>query len=202
VSERDKLISAGVVLNTWGHVPATSGNFSCLLSPGKVLITASGCHKGQLEHKNFIEINPQDGSVINSKEKARPSAETDLHLNIYKHCSSARAVLHSHSPMASLASMPQDRSKISLQSWELLKAFDGIDSHEQKIDIPIFDNSQNMNDIIFEFEQYLQSHQLKIPVYLIRGHGAYCWSSSVERCLHQLEALEYLLNLEKLACRI
>lgn len=201
MNEVQALIEAGATLNRWGHVPATSGNFSCRLASGGFVVTASGFHKGFLEENNFLQLNANGVREENTSVNLKPSAETELHLDIYRRFPEAQAILHSHSPMASLVSMQTNENAVYLEGWELLKAFDGIDTHQTRVRIPVVENSQLMSEVCEQLSQDLSKNELTVPMYIIRGHGVYCWSSSVARCLHQLEALEYLLNMITLGAK-
>ena len=64
-----------------GWVPATSGNFSVRAS-GRVLVTASGLDKGTLTPSGLIQVD-LDGRVLAGTGK--PSAETELHLVLYRY---------------------------------------------------------------------------------------------------------------------
>src|SRR4051812_36515079 len=63
-----------------GWVPATSGNFSVRWGD-RVSITASGLDKGRLRPEDLLEID-MDGAVLGGR--GNPSAETGLHLVIYR----------------------------------------------------------------------------------------------------------------------
>src|SRR5271165_3117220 len=77
---------------TKGWVPATSGNFS-LRQGARILITASGLDKGTLTPAGLMEVDIE-GRVVNGL--GRPSAETRLHLVLYKARPNAGAILHVH----------------------------------------------------------------------------------------------------------
>jgi methylthioribulose-1-phosphate dehydratase len=71
----------------------------------------------------------------------------------------------------------------------------GIDSHETRIVIPIFDNDQNIARLAKVVDDYLDQHG-DIHAYVIGGHGFYTWGSSVATTLRYLEALEFLFECE------
>ena len=153
------LIYAGKVIDNKGWCPATSGNFSARLSDGTIAITVSGKHKGQLQHGDIMLIDAQ-GNALDGKV---PSAETMLHIQLYQRFTDVNAVLHPHSLNSTLISMQcnkKDRliSKVTLKNYELLKAFSGITTHEQRIVIPSFDNDQNILRLAEQVESYMDSH--------------------------------------------
>lgn len=186
----DALIYAGKVIDSKGWCPATSGNFSARLSDGTIAITVSGKHKGNLQHGDIMLIdalgNPLDGKV--------PSAETLLHIQIYQRFPDIHAVLHPHSLNSTLISN-QGKKKITLKNYELLKAFSGITTHESRLIVPIFPNTQNIAELAENVDNYMDSHD-DIYAYLIAGHGLYTWANSVDETLRYLEALDFLFACE------
>ncbi|MDH5528194.1 MAG: methylthioribulose 1-phosphate dehydratase [Nitrospirota bacterium] len=185
-----ELIEAGRVIHAHGWVPATSGNFSTRLSDGSIAITVSGRHKGQLRFDDIMQIT-SDGEPLDGKQ---PSAETLLHVALYKRYPEVKAVLHPHSPAATLVSKLFDRELV-LEGYELLKALEGIDTHESRVVIPIFDNDQNIPRLSERVEKYIDTHG-DVFGYIIRSHGFYTWGSSVSDALRHVEAMEHLFEIE------
>lgn len=184
------LIEAGHQLYTQNMVPATSGNFSARLSDGNLAITVSGAHKGKLGPDDIMEVDAEGQSL----DDRRPSAETLLHVNIYRRFPDARVVLHPHSVNATVLSQLCDEW-LALQDYELLKAFPGIDTHACTVNIPVFHNDQNIPRLAEKVDRCLAvlDHP---PGYLIRGHGFYTWGNSMEDALRHVEAFEFLFDCE------
>src|SRR5687768_2754621 len=88
------LIEAGRLFHQRGWVPASGGNLSVRLSPERFLITASGCHKGELTEDDFVIADLQGRSPSDGREA---SYETPLHCQLYRHAASIGAILHTHS---------------------------------------------------------------------------------------------------------
>jgi methylthioribulose-1-phosphate dehydratase len=171
-------------------VPATSGNFSARLSDNKIAMTASGTHKGFLTEKDILTMD-LDGHYSG---EVKPSAEAGLHLQIYQNKPEINAVLHTHSRSATQTKKSEERF-ICLEGYELLKAFEGIETHENAMVVPIVENNQDINGLANSIEEFLHGHET-IHAYIIRGHGFYTWASSIEAALRQCEALEFLLRCE------
>ena len=83
----------------------------------------------------------------------------------------------------------------SLEDYELLKALNGIVTHESRVVVPIFANDQNIPRLAALVEQYLDNHE-DCYAYIIAGHGLYTWGSSVQETLRHLEALDFLFDCE------
>lgn len=187
------LIDAGRALDQRGWVPATSGNFSVRLDEGDLAITASGNHKGHLRPEHIMQI----GSDGQPRDAKRPSAETDLHLQLYRREPAVAAVLHTHSVGATIASMEQQPA-LEFSGLEILKAFAPIKTHETTVSIPVFPNSQDIDQLAADVDEYMTRNGTGFA-YLIRGHGLYTWGENVEECLRHLEALEFLFEYHRLA---
>lgn len=172
--------------NAW--VPATSGNFSMRIGENDVAITVSGTSKGSLSESDImsVDLNGQ------SRSGKKSSAETSLHLQLYRRDSNIAAVLHTHSINATLCS-ELVADNLRFDGLELLKAFDGITSHESTLIVPVFDNTQDIESLAEKVEQHMQTVN-QGHGYLIRGHGLYTWGATMSDCMRHLEALEYLFE--------
>jgi len=187
---RAELIAAGQALYRQGMVPATSGNFSARLPDGRIAITASGRHKGMLIPDDIMLVDAAGESL----DARRASAETLLHVQIYRRLPQAGAVLHPHSVNATLLSRRHD-THILLQDYELLKAFPGVGSHECRVEVPNFANDQDIKRLAGKVDRYMQANPV-IHGYLIGGHGFYTWGETVADALRHAEAFEFLFECE------
>jgi methylthioribulose-1-phosphate dehydratase len=185
-----ELIEAGRFIHGRGWAPATSGNFSARLSDGRIAITVSGKHKGELTPDDIMLIDAEGRSLDGKK----PSAETLLHTSIYRRYPAVGAVLHPHTPGSVLVSRLV-RDALVLEDYELLKALAGINTHETRVTIPIFPNDQNIPRLALKVEEHIETHG-DIHGYIIAGHGFYTWGATVGDALRHVEALEFLFDLE------
>lgn len=184
------LIKAGRFIDSRGWVPATSGNFSARLADGSLAITVSGCHKGRLTPNDIMRVDA-DGRSLDGRT---PSAETLLHTALYRRYPAVGAVLHPHSPGAILLSRLQ-AEPVELENHELLKALDGVRTHRIRVTIPIFPNDQDIPRLAGVVDDWLERRP-DTRAYIIASHGFYTWGASVEVALRQLEALEFLFDIE------
>jgi methylthioribulose-1-phosphate dehydratase len=83
----------------------------------------------------------------------------------------------------------------------MLKAFPGIATHETRVSLPIYENSQDIAALAALVARQL-SAGAQVPAYLIRGHGVYTWGRSLEEAERVTEALEHLLLCEIEALRL
>lgn len=187
-----QLASIGRRIHIRGWVPATSGNLSIRLTDGDIAITASGRDKGQLVPDDIMCVSAEG----TPRTGQRPSAETALHLQLYRRDPAINAVLHTHSVNATLVSV-RTSAGLRFEQLEILKAFTGIHTHEAVIDIPVFANSQDIPSLADRVEHHMQANGQGVA-YLIAGHGLYTWGATVDDCMRHLEALEYLLEYHRL----
>lgn len=180
-----------------GWAPATSTNYSVRLpdeaAPAVCAITASGVEKERLDTDSVLAVD-SDGNPMNGHQ-LRPSAETLLHLMLYRR-TNIGAVLHTHSLAGALLSrLAETAGHLSFSGWELLKGLEGIDRHDREVRLPIFQNSQDMARLAAHIEPRLPQTE---PCYgfLLAGHGLYVWGKTLPDAKRHLEVFEYLLQCE------
>ncbi|MDR3773864.1 MAG: methylthioribulose 1-phosphate dehydratase [Terracidiphilus sp.] len=177
-----------------GWVPATSGNFSVRdREAGRVLITTSGLDKGTLTPDGLLEVD-MEGGVLSGE--GRPSAETALHLVLYRARAEAGAILHVHTVWNTLLSgIHAGAGHVELGGYELLKGLAGVTTHEHVERVPILKNSQEFAELSARFGDALRGFPEAHGVLLSR-HGLYTWGESVAEARRHLEALEFLFEVE------
>jgi methylthioribulose-1-phosphate dehydratase len=193
------MIEAGALFHSRGWVPATGGNFSARLSSEQVLITASGVHKGELRRSDFL-VADMDGRPLEAGRKS--SYETGLHLQIYRRDPSIGAVLHVHTIANTVLSRRLDR--IVLSDYELLKLLPGAPDPAARVEIPVFGNDQDIARLSARVDAHMDVQnkgEMKVPAYLIAGHGLYAWGDNVAQARHRVEALEFMLECELMSGR-
>lgn len=182
-----QIVAAGHRLDRFGWVPATAGNISMRLGEAHLAITRSGVHKGMLAAADVIAVD-MDGQPIDPAQ--RPSAETLLHCQLYRHSPAIGAVVHGHSVPATVLSMTEPADHLVLHGYEVLKAFEGQTTHEAALRLPLVPNDQDIGRLALVVDPMLPDMQLG---YLIRGHGSYTWGATMDAALARFEALEFLL---------
>jgi methylthioribulose-1-phosphate dehydratase len=178
--------------NTKGWSPATSTNYSFKDDEGTIWVSRSGVDKSQFQADDFITVN-KDGLAIGEFEGIRPSAETLIHCVLYDLFPETKVILHSHSVYPVLISAVLGQT-ITFNGYEVQKGFEGQTTHDAFVDIPIFDNTQDMN----AFKETLQGQSSKIQhhTFIMRKHGTYAWGRNLFEAKRHLETLEYLCQCE------
>ncbi|MEG3176148.1 methylthioribulose 1-phosphate dehydratase [Sphingomonas sp. RB3P16] len=188
---RTAIVAVGRWLDSKGWAPATSGNYSARLDDGSFAVTVSGRHKGRLTPDDVMRVDA-DGAALDGK---KPSAETALHLALYRAFPDVGAVLHSHSPAAVGLSRAVAGDAYRLAGHEMLKALPGIATHDATATLPIVENSQDMTAV----EAAIAPRLLEtgaIPAYLIRSHGLYGWGRDMAEAERVIEAIEWMIAAE------
>ena len=143
MSPTQQLMQAGREFSQRGWVLGAGGNFSLLLArkPMRLVITSGDTGKDSLDETNFLEID-DDAEILQGFGK--PSAETYLHLTLYRLLPKARSVLHTHSVWGTiLADIHFQDGYLEFEGYEVLKGIAGVESHEHRERIPIVKNSQD-----------------------------------------------------------
>ena len=175
-----------------GWTPATSSNFSERLDDRHAAITVSGRDKGRLNEADIMVVD-FDGKPVATE--LRPSAETLLHTQLYKRFPDIGCVLHTHSPVQTIASrLYAVQGYVRFDGYELQKAFAGNTTHEGSMDVPVFANTQDMPELAAKVDALLDERPLW--GYLIDGHGLYAWGRDMAEARRHLEAFEFLFHCE------
>ena len=174
-----------------GWALGTSGNFSAVVSrdPVRLAITASGVDKGALSPDHVVEID-QHGRVL--KGSGRPSAEASIHLAVIR-ARGAGAVLHTHSIWSTILSDATGEDGLALEGYEMLKALEGVATHEHREWLPILENTQDWAAAVPLVEGIL-AQQPSAHGFLIRRHGLYTWGRDIAGARRQMEILEFLFE--------
>jgi len=188
-----ELAEAGQEFYRRGWVLGTSGNFSMLLArkPLRICVTASGIEKGKLDETNFLELD-NDAEILQGFGK--PSAETLIHLTIYRFLAKARSILHTHSVWGTILSDRFfERGAIEIEGYEMLKGLAGIATHEHLEKVPIVENSQDYIALAHVIENVIGDNPGLHGIYL-RRHGLYTWGETVSEARRHVEIFEFLFE--------
>ena len=186
-----QIVEAGRRLDARGWAMAGAGNYSARLADGSFAITTSGRHKGHLAPADVMRVDAAGTSVDGRK----PSAETLLHMAVYRCRPEANAVLHTHSVQGVTLSRAVQRGTIVLRGYEMAKALPGFATHEDDVAVPVFDNDQDMAQLAQLVERMLNEAP-RTPLFILRGHGLYAWAGSMEQAICAIEGAEHMLACE------
>lgn len=175
-----------------GWSPATSTNYSFKDNSNRIWVTRSGIDKSTVTEEDFILVD-ETGRMLEPVMGKIPSAETMIHCRIYVLFPEARVILHSHGKYPILAA-ETFRNELTFEGWEVQKGFEGVQTHECALRIPITENTQDMKDI----DHFLIKNQPKIKhhCFVIKRHGTYAWGKNIFEAKRHLETLDYLCEIK------
>lgn len=189
---RRELMSMITRIANRGWCPATSGNFSMLISaePIRMLMSPSGIDKSLITSGDLLEIDEHAKVLVGT---GQPSAESLLHAAVYQERRAA-CVLHGHTVgNAVISSKNLECGEIVISGYELLKGLEGVTTHEHVERVPIFENSQDMETLSKRVAEELRRDR-NIKSFLLSGHGLYTWGDSAFTAYRHLEAFEFLFE--------
>jgi len=155
-------------------------------------LSESGKNKGTLTTADFLQVEIATNSAPSGR---KPSAETGLHTLIYRLYPQANAVLHVHTVNATVLSRIEKSTTLALNGYEMQKSLSGQTSHLDTLNIPLFDNDQDIDALARRIGDRARTHPLDYG-FLLRGHGLTCWGRSVAEARRHLEGLEFLFECE------
>ncbi|MDP6444938.1 MAG: methylthioribulose 1-phosphate dehydratase [Pirellulaceae bacterium] len=191
----DGLREAGQLFHSRGWSVGTSSNYSVVLQgePLELLVTASGKDKGRLRRSDFVRVGADGRPEPADQPKA--SAETMLHVVLAER-GDVGAILHTHSVWGTLLSNCFfERGSLRIAGYEMLKGLEGIKTHDTSIEVPIFENTQDIPALADEVKRRLLDAAQRAPHgFLIRRHGLYTWGRDLEEARRHIEVFEFLFE--------
>ena len=187
------LLDSCELISQKGFSPATGGNFSVRATQDTMMISASGKDKRKITEHDFV-VCDFNANLLSGEGK--PSAEAYLHGLIYQLAPTTNCVLHTHSIASTVLSMHKSKEMhFSFQGYEMQKVIAGIISHEDNLDLYIFDNDQNMPRLAQAVKELWPRIHMAHG-FVVRGHGLYSWGSSIFEATRHMEGLEFLFQCE------
>jgi len=163
---------------------SADGNVSFRISDEEILFTPTGVNKANLK--------PEDLAVVtleNKVLKGNPSGERLMHLEVYRNCPKAKAIVHAHPPTAIAWTVARpELTELPAESLsELILAVGRV---------PVAPyarpGSQDMGDVLKTFLPGCR-------VILLARHGAISWGEDLEEAYNGMERLEHVAQILKSA---
>ena len=176
IETRQKMVEVCRRLYGRNMLAAADGNVSFRLRDNYVLFTPSGQQKAFID-PGEIAVATADGNVFSGN----PSGERLMHLEIYRLCRDAKAIIHAHPPHAIAWSLARPELK-ELPNDHLSETILGAGS------IPIVPYARPTTDKMGSaLREYLPQHRAMI----LSRHGAVCWGEDLEEALNGIERIEH-----------
>lgn len=181
----------------WG----TSGNLSVRLPglPLSLAITTSGASKGSLTLADIVVVPKErcGAEPFMPGARGKPSAETAIHLEVYRRVPESAAVFHVHtvaSSALSIAVAPAHGGVAYLEvgGLEMLKGWGvGWKDGTLRAQIPVLPNREDMGHLAEDFAKLLGTSPL-VPCILVAGHGITVWGKDINETRNRVEIAEFI----------
>ena len=175
---RHAIIECGRIAYERHLMTSNDGNISVRMENGQVLITPSGLSKGRMNLDDLLIVD-LDGNVISSRPDRKPSSETPMHLEVYKHRDDVRAVVHAHPIFATTLTVADLEFPVDVLPEVLLTLGDVPTT---KYATPA---SHEDAEVIRPF---LKTHNAM----LLRQHGSLTYGKNLDEALIHLERIEHV----------
>jgi len=199
LAARRELVALGQRYFKLGWLFGTVGNLSARVGD-RVVITASGRHKGDLVDGDFVEVDLAGALSAAGFEGGRASAEAAIHLAVYRTHLEATHCLHVHTVASTLIAGDAERHGVpivTLAGLEMLKAWDLWDE-DVVAALPVFPNHADVARIGAEVEAYFGARPLPpVPALIVRGHGITAWGRGAFAANRHVEATEFLCQVAR-----
>ena len=160
-----------------GWLAACDGNVSMRLDENTILITPSARHKGFLEADEIVTMNFQGEARTGT-----PSSEYPMHLEVYRQCPQAKAVIHAHPPVATAWSIAKPYMK-ELPNSALSEVILAVGK------IPIVPYARPGSEELGEkLKPFLPSSRVMV----LSRHGSLCWGETLDEAFFGTERLEHV----------
>ena len=161
---------------------AADGNVSVRVSDEEILFTPTGVNKANLRDEDLAVVNLK-GKVL----KGNPSGERLMHLEVYRRCEKAKAIVHAHPPtaIAFTVAMPHLKELPAEALSELILAVGSV---------PIAPFARPGT---IEMGTVLHPFLPQRRVILLARHGAISWGEDLEEAYNGMERLEHISQILK-----
>lgn len=184
---KSKIIEICKRLYARNLLAAADGNVSYRISDREILFTPTGLNKGFIDESTLAVVTIDNEIVLGS-----PSGERLMHLEVYRRCPKAKAVVHAHPPTAIAITLAHPE-------WRELPA-DGLSELILAVGrVPIAPyarpGTQIMGDVLHPFLPDCR-------VILMARHGAISWGEDLEEAYNGMERLEHISQILKSAIQM
>lgn len=172
----EQIVKVCIRLHQRNMLAAADGNISYKISDNEILITPSGIAKAFMDVSEMAVINLK-GEVL----KGNPSSERLMHLEVFRTCAKAKAIVHAHPPTTIAWSIAQPELK-KLPSDCLSEVILATG------DIPFVPYARpGTEQMGLVLKPYLPQHRALI----LRSHGALAWGESLDEAYRGMERIEH-----------
>ncbi len=169
-----RIITFGKLLYKRGLVSGNDGNISERLDSDRIMVTASGVHKGLMDMSGLLVVNQNGKGMLGT---TLPSSETPMHLAIYNTRKEAGAIIHAHAPWCIAASLKRDSLDLS-QFAEGKLLFPKVEV------VPFYAPGT------LELAQAAAEAAKRAQIFILKAHGVVAWGQDLMEAFCLIEQLE------------
>ena len=189
VSEANlELVRRGVVVYTWGNVSGIDRE------KGLVVIKPSGVSYDDMNYKDMVVVNIENGAVIEGRYK--PSSDTPTHLELYRAFPNIKGIAHTHSINA--VAFAQAGIDIPALGTTHADYFFGPspctrDLTQQEV---AEDYEVNTGKVIVETINNRDINPLAVPGIVVKNHGPFAWGEDAITSVYHAVVMETVAEMD------
>lgn len=191
---KKKVKEANQALESNNLVKLMFGNVSALSENGEAIaIKPSGVPYKNLQNGDIVLLDKSGNKL---EGNLRPSSDTLTHLEIYKSFQGVGAVVHTHSPNATIFA----QAKMPIQCYGTTHAdhfYGEIPVSRELSESEIAENYElNTGKAIVETFKNLKINPLEVPACLVPHHGSFVWGKNLSEAIDNAIALEEIARMK------
>ncbi len=181
-----------------GWVSGTGGGICGPSDDGGLLLAPTGVHKELIRPDEFFTVDPADGHVVRSPDRAdlRPS-ECNAIFCLTNRSRGAWSVVHSHGLSTVLAAdlaVDAGADHIAIRDLEMLKGIPGVTNTDVHL-VPVIRNTPRERELVDQLETVFADPRFAAArAVLVRDHGAYIWGDDVMDAKRHTEVYHFLFE--------
>jgi L-fuculose-phosphate aldolase len=184
---RSLVIEVAHRLHQNGWVANHDGNASVRLKGGRLLVTASGISKREVDDASLLIVD-LEGKVLEGR--GRPFSELDLHLAAYRARPEVDAVLHAHPPFATAYGL----AELELQPLSMPEIVVSLGDRIPTVPRFMPKDPEGAKRVVVEAAKY--------DAMLLSGNGALTLGSDLSQALLRMELVEHYAKILQIACTL
>lgn len=180
---REAIVEVGRRLYARGYTASNDGNISTRLDDRRLLMTPKSVCKGFMT-PDMMVVTDLEGKKLGGERD--PSSEMQMHLEVYRQRSDARAVVHAHPPIATgfaVAGIALDRAVLA----EVVTTLGSVPIAEYA--------TPSTKELPEAVRQYVKAHDGM----LLANHGALTMGTDLFSAYYKMETIEHAAHISLVA---
>lgn len=176
----------------WCHGGCSNVCMVTQRDPLQMLTIVEYRDRSQLTEVDFVLVDA-DGNPIHVEPTAVPP-QARLY-SVLAEQTGAGCILHTHSVSAHFLSIRLAAlGGLLVEGSQMLKALEGVTSHEQTLWLPILENSRDTHALADGVRSTLQSANTPLHGLIIQQNGLLSWGRDAAEAIRHAEVLEFMIE--------